>query len=578
MSKYNGLFISDYLQLYKTLEDIGIEGSSPIEIENRFADVRRKHEGNTETICFPDGANGMIYRLAKKSRIYLRFDCRKVNDLRSFGRYYAVEIGSNGILVSFTKRTDSREDQTNGEDEFSLFVAIHAKGFDPKKDLEGVDSWSEIQYSYDAGRKDSPQSRYNYTPFIINAKELIISAGLTKEEAISGMESLRNSKDEDRQVDSQAIDRKKAGPAAAAFACAQDSLHKLLVVHENSARIYAGLPWFFQFWSRDELISLGALIRTGQFSNAKDILFEYMRNIGEDGRLPNRIPSSELSSADSIGWFWKRMGDFINALRKQDALGKFISDRELSAIKAALAGSISKIENAHMKSGLIDSRCNETWMDTQWQGQDGREGAAIEVQALHLNMLRLAQELAEDDKERRKFKTKETAMRNKVVSRFWNGSLLADTADNYTIRPNIFIAYYVYPELLARKDWQTAFENALNSLWLDWGGLSSIDLSHPLFTPDYTGADNRSYHRGDSWFWINNLAAICLHRNNAIVFEEKVKRIVEASSEEMLWHGAIGHHAEVSDASHLASRGCFAQAWSAAMFIELVMEKMGGGK
>ena len=36
--------------------------------------------------------------------------------------------------------------------------------------------------------------------------------------------------------------------------------------------------------------------------------------------------------------------------------------------------------------------------------------------------------------------------------------------------------------------------------------------------------------------------------------------------------GIIGYHAEVSDAKQLSSKGCWAQLWSSAMYVELIDE------
>jgi len=91
-----------------------------------------------------------------------------------------------------------------------------------------------------------------------------------------------------------------------------------------------------------------------------------------------------------------------------------------------------------------------------------------------------------------------------------------------------------------------------------------------LFTNESTGENIKSYHRGDSWFWINNLAALVLNRINKNKFQKYIKKIIEASTEDILWKGCIGCHAELSDAKELTSKGCFNQAWSNAMFIEMV--------
>jgi hypothetical protein len=569
LTKYNGMFIGEDLDLFKVLENIGIVESSAVEIENCLGHINRRHEGNSERIVFPKGVNGLLYYLDRKAKVYVDFDCRKVGDLRSWGRSYDVSVEKDRLLVRFTKVTDRREDSSDGVPEYSLFVVIKANGFTHLKDYNPVNIWHEVHYPYDLARKDSPASRYVYRPFIINAKSLAIAVGKTKEEAYIELERLKGAKE---SKPSFIAVEKKDPSAALAFICAQNSLEQLTLRHGGIGRVYAGFPWFHQIWSRDECVSVGSLIATRQFNRAKDILLHYLEGISSDGRLPNRVPSSGLCSADSVGWYWKRVGDLIGALKTKYILEQYLTFKQLTAIKLALEASIANIENNYMKDGLVTNRSLETWMDTDVAGGDGRAGTCIEIQALHLNMLRLLKNLCVDDFEKERIGKKEDAMRRFVVERFFRGGLLMDRPDNLTIRPNLFIAYYVYTDLLSRKEWQACFEKVLPNIWLEWGGLSTIEIGSEKFSPFYTGTDNRSYHHGDSWFWINNLAAICLQRNNGILFEDKIMKIIKASSEEILWSGAVGHHAELSSADRLSSYGCFSQAWSAGMFIELILE------
>ena len=126
--------------------------------------------------------------------------------------------------------------------------------------------------------------------------------------------------------------------------------------------------------------------------------------------------------------------------------------------------------------------------------------------------------------------------------------------------------------MLSKAEWTICFKTSLSKLWLSWGGLSSIDKKHLLFCKEYSGEKNKSYHRGDSWFWINNLAALVMNRTNKKQFKKYIDKIIQASTKEILYSGAVGHHAEVSSASKLKSQGCPVQAWSAALFIELIDE------
>ena len=51
-----------------------------------------------------------------------------------------------------------------------------------------------------------------------------------------------------------------------------------------------------------------------------------------------------------------------------------------------------------------------------------------------------------------------------------------------------------------------------------------------------------------------------------------IKKILGASTEEILYKGAIGTAGELSSAKELRSEGCLMQAWSNALYIELVEE------
>ena len=238
-------------------------------------------------------------------------------------------------------------------------------------------------------------------------------------------------------------------------------------------------------------------------------------------------------------------------------------------MKGQIEKSIIKLCEADRQAGS-DFAINgpqETWMDTVW-GNDTRSGARIEIQALRLSMYRLAYELSGKDE----FKELEQKLKEKVREKFWNGNILADGLDDWTIRPNLFIAAYIYPELLSKDEWSKCFETALPKLWLEWGGLATIDKDNPLFCDNYTGENHQSYHRGDSWFWINNLAAIVMARVDRKLFGNYIDQILDASANDILYQGFIGHHSELSSASEQKSEGCLCQAWSSAMFVELMHE------
>jgi glycogen debranching enzyme len=99
-----------------------------------------------------------------------------------------------------------------------------------------------------------------------------------------------------------------------------DSKNQSVNSSKNIARqsgLFAGLPWFFQYWSRDELISLKAFMLEGKNYQAKETLLYYASLVGEDGLLPNRVPHSDVKSIDSVGWLFVRISNMFDWLSKK---------------------------------------------------------------------------------------------------------------------------------------------------------------------------------------------------------------------------------------------------------------------
>jgi glycogen debranching enzyme len=207
-----------------------------------------------------------------------------------------------------------------------------------------------------------------------------------------------------------------------------------------------------------------------------------------------------------------------------------------------------------------------------------RDGARIEIQALRLCLYKLARKLNADIKKKSYYYRAEQKLKNKVREEFWDGEILADgiypkTLEvDSTIRPNIFLTAYLYPELLSRKEWKTCFDNAINKLWLSWGGFATIDKNNPGYYPYSTGENPSSYHQGDSWYFVNNLAAITLFRLDKDKYKNYIEEILAASVDDLLWFNTLAASSEISAAEENSHKGCFNQAWSAATYMEMISE------
>jgi len=211
--------------------------------------------------------------------------------------------------------------------------------------------------------------------------------------------------------------------------------------------------------------------------------------------------------------------------------------------------------------------------ETKLERKDNRDGFCIEIQAYYINMLYLQELLEKITKQGIKPKIKPTL--RKIQDEFLNNSIIQDrlnfdfTKTNET-RPNIFLAYYFCNSIFSNKIWEKTFDNALEKLWLDWGGFSTINKDSEIYCDTYTGQNNFSYHRGDSWFFINNIAAISMYNLNKEKYQEHINKIIESSTTDILFNGIVGHCSEISDAKELTAKASLSQLWSIATYIEMI--------
>jgi glycogen debranching enzyme len=520
-SRYEGWFcyFDKLKNIYRLIESISIEGSSDVEeIINYSHKIERRRKDLVESFRLSHNSSVFDYQLSKKRKVNIFFDVR---ESYSSGEFldYEVEKKKEVTVISFDKK---------------IFLAVKSeKGSVLKEKIIR-------HYQYDQDRNSHPFQREVVCGLSLYGKRFIFSAGESKKKALEGLKrrifsdvSLLKGKDVDEYL-------------------AKESLSSLLISTKKRKGLIAGLPWFFQFWPRDEAVSLKSIFFLEQ-EQAKEIFFRLLNSSFQEG--PRGVVN-----IDAPGWLFKRADLFLPLL----------SSSEKKIIKRKGKLFIKKISERTV-NGFFVNNANETWMDTLV-----RDGARIEIQAMVLNVYRLLAELSSNKKEKDFYLKKERDIKEKVKEKFFENGYLYDgyypktNFKDHTVRPNIFIAYYIYPELLSREEWSTCFQKALDCLWLPWGGLSTVDKNNSDFHQKHTGEDSRSYHQGDSWFFLNNIVAVVLYRNNKDKFKDYIEKIRQASKEELMWMGAVGCHGEVSSAEKLESRGCLNQAWSSAMYIELL--------
>ena len=597
ISKHQGVFFSDHFELFKVIENILFSGKVTKMI-NQFHLVEKirgdiKHEIKEEYFM-PHEKDALVVTLTKPQDMQIILDCRKSIDFSEWGREYSIKTQGNKIIVHYEKRSSTKENASTSEDinrkdvgrlkedenrkeglrsgklQYEIYLVIIPDSFV----FDKTDEWKKVDYSYDERRK-SISSRYVYDAFTIrNISSAVFAYGTSLSEVLKTADDVSHNftlyKKQQEKLDfHMKFTFKKE--AHTAFLCAQHSLNHLIQKIDDKTGIYAGLYWFHQFWTRDTLFSLTALLSTKQYSLIKKILFTYLDKIDEHGKLLNRFPAAELGCADGTGLLFKRFDDFFSHLEKKKIRKQYISDDELRYLKAKLENVCFTLLKESDK-GLILNKTNETWMDaSKKEMYDGRDGARIEIQALQLHMyafLRKLSKYSNDKNSEMVAKRLEDELLFRVREHFWMGTYIKDGSDDPTIRPNIFIAYYVYPNLLTAGEWITCFNYVLPKLWTGFG-VSSIDKTSPLFIGTHSGEDDKSYHRGDSWYFLNNLTAIVLADLSKFRYRKYIDAIFSASVQDILWQGIPGHHSQISSANTQEAFGCFAQAWSNALFIEL---------
>ena len=524
-------------------------------VKNNFWNFEvERSSGLVERFFMDPRTDSLIYELNNPISFSLVLDCKEIFDNDSDGRFYDISEEDGCVVISYAKKQGSAA-------RYNYFLAVAGKDYA----FERRDEWEPQKYAYDEARRDPPYERYVFNAGVLKGKEFVFSAGIDKEEAKKTARGALKDKERVKELLSEKFNDFIAANQApmeneemsAARLAAKFSLQSLAVFDDahNPAGLYAGIPWFAQFWFRDFAISAPQLdleIEKAIFLNCLD-------------RYEQKGAEALSPAADTEDLFFRVADDLIY----KEAL----SEKEKLRVKNLLLKYVDGILPLKMKDGLVFGGPKTTWMDTAFKGC-GRCGASVEIQALALGALKLAYAFTKD----RKYAQREYEFLKLMRDNFWDGAILADGLGDKTIRPNIFLAHYFYPDLLLEHEWVKCFENSLKALWLSWGGLASLQKDHPNFCGRYRGCGepDQSYHNGDSWFFLNNIAALALFKVGAKKFEEEIKAIMSAGTNDILWNGVTGYSSELSSADNFSPAGCFAQSWSAATYAETVENIYGG--
>lgn len=598
--------------MYKLVDAINFSGEIKeiINIHDKDKFIIKRNNNSSEEYFLSEILECNINN--NKDNISIDLDFRFLYEKPELGRIYNIRVEEEDknhennalVIVEYNQYNNEKLEQL--QDKYFLLIKINNIIHDS---LKIENKWVQKDYSINKKRGETP-TYYVNRAISFNLKNgdgsIIVSFAKNEYEAKEKLVLHDAKQKQDQQKDQQKkqqrdqqqeqqqdkkqnnrhiedkedqhyfIKTKYSAELEAIYNSLDMNIHQILLKGKHQVKqIFAGWPWFFQFWTRDSLISLGALILTRRFTLVKNILSQYLNLENNKGLISSRIPRSELGSIDSTGWLFKRYYDFIYSLSKLHKLNEFYSYDELVLLKKKLEKIFDDFIRNNLKNGLIYSGKKETWMDTDYENT-GRQGYCIEIQALTLAMLKTLRALSvlTDTKTLKRHRDIETKLLLNTRKRFYKNNMIADFITDkdecFVQRPNIFLARYIYPHLFSNEEWKKAFNYALEKLWLNWGGLSSIDKNNKNFTPTHTGITNKSYHRGDSWYFINNITATQLFDVDKNEFAVKIRTIFDASIKDLFFTGVIGGCAEISSAAAQTSEGCLNQSWSSATLIELL--------
>ena len=341
--------------------------------------------------------------------------------------------------------------------------------------------------------------------------------------------------------------------------------------------IYAGFPWFTDFWGRDMFIAMpGTVLCPGQFDVAKNILLSFAKYQDLDkksptyGRVPNRLNLEGIlyNTTDGTPRFVMQVLDYLK-YTGDVAFLKSIYNNVKVATDAALDLYVDD-------RGYLTHADADTGMDAKRQGKypcSPRGNRAVDIQALWFCQLESAAKIADclgkkSDADRwRKAaeKLKGNFQKDFVVDGQLVDHLNADGTADRQLRPNTMFAYsLIDSDSVKRED----IRKIWSRLTYPWG-VSSLDQMdnqfHPYHEQWHRYHKDDAYHNGTVWLWLNGMA---MQRMIEFGQEDEAYKLLENMNRQALKDGAVGSLSECADAwcrpGQVWSRrsGTFLQSWS----------------
>ncbi len=385
-----------------------------------------------------------------------------------------------------------------------------------------------------------------------------------------------------------------------AFRWALISMDQLIMRQPGAGKdmvgIFAGLPWFNNYWGRDTFISLpGAALVRGEYELAKEILLSFAQFQNDKslepnyGRIPNQVTTDNIiyNTADGTPWFVRELWEYY-----QYSGDRATVELLYPLVKRAIEGALKSHTD---KNHFLTHGDAETWMDAQ--GTEGpwspRGDRAVEIQALWYQQLSASTKIAQllgKNADASNWQQIANELKLNFQFKFWDNerSALFDHLNendepDQKIRPNQIFAITVPESPLLLPEHEFAIMKEVATLLTYSYGVASLWQHDPDFhpfhnLPKYYPKDE-AYHNGTVWGWLAGPVITSLMKYG---YQNLAYELLLSESNQILNWGAVGTLSELLNAIPAPEKdipdpsGTVSQAWSLAEYIRNISQDLIG--
>ena len=535
--------------------------------------IREYENGIQETVTMLDSLDALVVELDRLKGNELTIAPFFSDSHLSYD--YSARWEQDVLLIAKTRHL-SRNEKEN----YPVWVAITATA--PAADVSARFGSLNNPLTFSPAQLQSKVSASKATIVFVAADSIPRAISLAHEVAAKYLSFIQRRSDRMQSLLNRSYVRTDNERLTKAINWAKISMDAL-IMNQLKKGIFAGLPWFDNYWGRDSYISLtGAALVTGNFADAKQILQSFSdwqdRDAGSPtfGRIPNLVTtqSKSYNTADGTPWFTIALSDYIK-YSNDTAFAREMYPTIFVAIEAAL----SKQTDEH---GFLTHGDAETWMDAV--GLDGpwspRGNRANDIQALWYKQLQIGRWLATlvgDNQSAMRWNGYAQTLLSSFQRYFINADsglvydhLNPDGTPDSMMRPNQLFTFNIIqdPEVKARVfrhvTERLVYPHGVASLWQEDPRFHPYHYYEPAYVQD------AAYHNGIVWTW---LAGRWVDAAAAYGLSDLAFTVTDNMVHQMLDRGAVGTISELLDAaprpgeSEPRLSGTFSQAWSLAEFI-----------